>query len=225
MKQGHSCTRDRGKRKYSEDPATRAWFMIFVLMVCVGMMIYIDFNRRFWKALPQNPIAGRHWGNPDAQLKITQFLDFQSLEVVRGEQLIYQFFQKHPTSVFLQTRYFPQDEKSLLITTAVECANQHHQFRNYTARLFDRYFQWSGLPGVKSVLKTIAGETGIDQDEFKRCMASPDTLATIMVDKVYGESLFVRLAPSYFLNEQMVVGVDDLEKALQDWDEPLTQDE
>lgn len=225
MKKELSHKSDRGKRKHSEDPATRAWFMIFVLIVCVGIMIYIDFNRRLWNAPPPQPIAGRHWGNPDAQLKITQFLDFQSLEIVRGEQLIYRFFEKHPTGVFLQTRYFPQDDKSLLITTAVECANQQNKFRKYTARLFERYFQWSGLPGAMPVLKTIAGEIGIDKDEFKRCMASSKTLSTIMIDKVYGESLFVHSTPSYFLNEKMVVGVDALEKALQDWDEPLTQEE
>ena len=225
MNKESSHTNDRRQRKHPEDPATRAWFMIFVLIVCVGMMIYIDFNRRLWKAPPPQPIAGRHWGDPDAQLKITQFLDFQSLDVVRGEQLIYQFFQKHPAGVFLQTRYFPQDEKSLLIAIAVECANQQNKFRNYTSHLFDRYFQWSGLPGTTPVLKTIASEVGIDKNEFDRCMANSDTLSTIMVDKVYGESLFVRSTPSYFLNEKMVAGVDALEKALQDWDEPLTQDE
>ncbi len=216
---------DRLKKRPPVDPAARAWFMIFVLVLGVGIMIYIDFNRRIWNAPPEELLAGRYWGNPEAELKITQFLDFQSSDVVRGEIMIYEFMQKHPQGVFLQTRYFPQDDKSLLITIYAECANRQKRFRRFTSLLFDRYFQWSALSGVTPIMKIIAGDAGLDMDQLKVCVADQNTAAVITLDRVYGESLFVRSTPTYFLNGVMAVGVDELEKALKIWDEPLMQNE
>jgi hypothetical protein len=207
------------------DPAARAWFMIFVLLVCVGMMIFIDFNRRLWNAPAPKPIAGRDWGNPDAELKIIQFLDFESPEIVRGAEIISQFMRKHPQTVFLQTRYFPQEDKSILITRYEECANQQKKFRTFTTLLFERYYQWASLPGLAPILNTIASDAGLDKDQLKGCLASEQTTAVIAVDRIYGESMAVRSSPTYFLNGKMAVGVEALEKALKAWDEPLSQEE
>ncbi len=217
--------REPRKKHSVDDPGARAWFMIFVIIVCVGMMIFIDFNRRFWNAAPPEPIAGRDWGNPDAQLRIIQFLDFESGEIPRGQQILYEFMQKHPETVFLQTRYFPQDDKSLMITNYVECANRQKKFPYFTSLLFERYYQWAGLPGLEPILDAIAVDAGLDKDQMKVCVVSKETTAVVAVDRIYGESLSVRSVPTYFLNGKMVVGVEALEKALKAWDEPLSQEE
>ncbi len=213
------------KKRPESDPAARAWFMIFVFIVCVGMMIYIDFNRRFWNAPEPTPIAGRDWGSSDAQLKIVEFLDFESAEIIRGQEVLYEFMQKHPQTVSLQIRYFPQEDKSLSIIRYVQCASQQKKFRDFVALLFERYYQWSGLPGLIPILNTIAFDAGLNKDQLKICLVSQETTATIAVDRIYGESLAVRSSPTYFLNGKAAVGVEALEKALKSWDVLLLQEE
>ncbi len=225
LRQNKMVNPDHRRHRPLVDPAARAWFMIFVLIVGVGLMIFIDFNRRLWNAPAVEPIAGRNWGNPDADLKIIAFLDFESPEIVRGQYLLFEFMKKHPEAVFLQIRYFPEDDKSTLITRYEECANRQNKFRNFTVLLFERYYQWAGLPGLAPILNSIASDANLDRDQLKTCLSSQETTAAIAVDRIYGESMSVRSTPTYFLNGKMAVGVEVLEKELKAYDEPLSEDE
>lgn len=213
------------KKKPEIDPGARAWFMIFVVVSVVGMMIYIDFNRRFWNAPAPAPIAGRQWGDPDALLKIIEFLDFESPEIIRGQQMLYEFMQRHPENVSLQVRYFPQEDKSLSIIRYAECANQQNKFPDFIKLVFERDYQLSALPGLSPILNTIAADIGLDKDKLKACLTNRETTAVMAVDRIYGESLGVRSSPTYFFNGKIAVGVQALEKAMKDWDEILLHEE
>lgn len=217
--------RERIKRRPPVDPAARAWFMIFVLIILISLVMFIDYNRRIQTAIPDPPIPGRFWGNPEAEMHITQFWDLQNPEGVRGERLIEQYLTKYPDEIFFQTRYFPQDDKSLLITLYAECANRQKKFRPFIKLLFARQFQWMSLSSVTPMLKTIAEDAGTDLPRMAACAASQDAVATVTVDRVYGESLFVHTTPTYFLNGKMAEGVGEFEKALKDWENHLLDDQ
>lgn len=225
MSRERSPKNDSAKRRQEADPAARAWFMLFLLVFSVGLMIYVDFNRRLNRVVQEVPISGRFVGDPAAELRIIQFLDFQSSESVRGQNMIEEKIRKHPQGIFLQTRYFPQEEQSLLATIYAECANQQNKFKIFVDLLFERQFQWAGFSGTTPFLKAIANEAGLHAEQLKSCTTSKEATDTVLIDRVYGESLFVKTTPTYFLNSQMVVGVDDLEKALRIWEERLTEDE
>lgn len=217
--------RNLTKRRPPVDPAARAWFMIFILAVLLGLAMFIDYNRRVLTALPDAPIPGRFWGNPEAEMKITQFWDLQNPEAIRGERLIEKYLNQRPDEIFFQTRYFPQDDKSLLITLYAECANRQKKFRPFIKLLFLRQFQWMSLAGVTPILKTVASDAGIDMDKLSACVASQDAVATVTIDRVYGESLYVHSTPTYFLNGKMAEGVPAFEKALEDWNRKLSEEE
>ncbi|MCC6758685.1 MAG: thioredoxin domain-containing protein [Candidatus Omnitrophica bacterium] len=217
--------RERKKRRPPVDPAARAWFMIFVLIILISLAIYIDYQRRVQTATPDAPIPGRFWGDPKAELHITQFWDLANPEGVRGERLLEQYLTKYPDEIFFQTRYFPQDDKSLLITLYAECANRQKKFRPFLKLLFVRQFQWGSLASVSPILKTVATDAGLDVNKLSACVASQDAVATVTVDRVYGESLFVHTTPTYFLNGKMAEGVGEFDKALKEWESYFLDDE
>lgn len=217
--------RERKKRRPPVDPAARAWFMIFVLVILIALAIFIDYQRRVQTAAPDAPIPGRFWGNPEADLQITQFWDLSNPEGVRGERLLEEYLTKYPDEIFFQTRYFPQDDKSLLITLYAECANRQKKFRPFIKLLFVRQFQWGSLASVSPILKTVAADAGLDVKKLTACVASQDAVATVTVDRVYGESLFVHTTPTYFLNGKMAEGVGEFDKALKEWEENYLDDE
>jgi len=213
------------QRRPPVDPAARAWLMIFILVILVALVMFIDYNRRVRNAVPDAPIPGRFWGNPEAALQITQFWDLQNPEGVRGEQLLEQYLMKYPDEIFFQTRYYPQDDKSLLITLYAECANRQKKFRPFIKLLFVRQFQWMSLTSVTPILRTIAGDAGIDLKQLDACTISRDAIATLSLDRVYGESVFVHTTPTYFLNGKMAEGVPAFEKALKKWENHFLNDE
>ncbi len=217
--------RERKKRRPPVDPAARAWFMIFVLIILISLAIFIDYQRRVQTATPDAPIAGRFWGDLKAELHITQFWDLANPEGVRGERLLEQYLTKYPDEIFFQTRYFPQDDKSLLITLYAECANRQKKFRPFIKLLFVRQFQWGSLASVSPILKTVATDAGLDVNKLSACVASQDAVSAVTVDRVYGESLFVHTTPTYFLNGKMAEGVGEFDKALQEWENKFLDDE
>ena len=214
-----------GKRRPPVDPSARAWLMIFILVILVGLVMIVDYNRRVKTAIPDAPIPGRFWGNPEAETHITQFWDLQNPEGIRGEQLIEQYLMKYPDEIFFQTRYFPQDDKSLLITLYAECANRQKKFRPFIKLLFIRQFQWMHLTSVSPILKTIAADAGLDMNQVAACTVSQDAVASVSLDRVYGESVFVHTTPTYFINGKMSEGVAAFEKALKEWEKHFLYDE
>lgn len=213
------------KRPLTEDPASRAWFMIFLVLVGVGFLIFIDFNRRLWNPPPERPPSGRHWGNPEAELKITEFVDFQSGECARGQQILSEFISKHPAGVNLQTRFFPQEDRAVTLAQYAQCAAGQKKFHKFTEILYEKYFSLMSLTGFNPAMKEIIKETGLDPAAMQKCMDDPATMDIITDDRSLGESLFVRSTPSYILNGKLYPGVDELQKALKTWDIALTQDE
>ena len=207
------------------DPVVRAWFMVLVLISVVGTLMYIDYQRRALHDPFETPPPGRFAGNPNGELKITQFLDFKSPECGLGQRLIKEYMAKRPDEIFLQTRYFPQDEDSISAAVYAECANHQKAFWRFTDILFQSQSRWVNLPGEEAVLKAIVQEMGLDMKAFNQCVATTDPASDILVDRAYGESLFVRSTPSYFLNGKLIVGVDALRKAMRIWGQQVTDDD
>lgn len=202
---------------------SRAWLMVLALIVTVGFLMVVDFQRRSMQ--DEIPTPGRSHGNPEGRLKVTQFLDFMAPEGSRGLSVLKEYMKKWPDEIFLQTRYFPQDKESILPAVYAECANQQKKFWRFIDVLFERQFQWVSLPSMAPVFKTIAVDTGLDLKKLATCVAGDDAAAVVLLDRSYGESVFVHSTPSYLLNGKLVVGVEELKQALLKWDQELTEEE
>jgi len=209
------------------DPAvanSRAWSMVLILVIMIGILMLMDFQRRSQQEA--SPTPGRSHGNPQGKLKITQFLDFRAPECGRGLSVLKAYLEKWPEEIFLQTRYFPQDKDSILSAVYAECANQQKKFWPFINLLFERQFQWGNLPnGGAPVFKVIAADIGLDLKKLETCVAGQDAAAVVLFDHSYGESALVNGTPSYLLDGKLAVGVEELKTALFKWDQKLDEEE
>jgi len=53
-----------------------------------------------------------------------------------------------------------------------------------------------------------AGQSGLDADSFKTCMASPEAGAAVNASRANGQQLDVNSTPTVFVNGRRMVGAD-----------------
>lgn len=196
--------------------------MVFVVVIAVGVLMSIDYQRR----LKHDPFAtlppGRHLGNEKGEYRIVEFIDFLSPECSYGHKIIREFIAKYPQDVLTQARFFPHDDRSIAAAVHGQCASLQDKFWPFLDLLAERYYQWADLPAPSSVFKNYAADLKFDPKALDECLATEDPASVVLFDRALGESVSVRVSPSYLLNGQLVVGVDGLKKALERWDEELS---
>ncbi len=105
---------------------------------------------------------------------------------------------------------------------ASECALEQNKFWEMHDLLFQNQQQWSGNASHNDVFKTFAGQLGLDQPQFNECLDQKKHLGNVNKDYQEGLSKAVRGTPTFYLNDQLIVGAqptevftDALDKLLQ----------
>jgi protein-disulfide isomerase len=104
---------------------------------------------------------------------------------------------KYPTQVKLVVKNFPLAMHSFAKAAALAALAAHAQgkFLEYHQKLFANY---AGLNDTK--LQELAMETNLDEERFKKDMASPSLQAVIERDLNEGRKMGVRGIPAIFVN-------------------------
>lgn len=193
------------------------WLMVLILILGIAVLSIIDYHGRERRSPLNNPPPMRSSGGPDAIVKIVAFVDFRSLECGRGAEVLKEFISRHSLEdVALSVRYFPEVENNAIRSAVyVECMSRQNKFWEYQDLLFQKQFQWYDLPEPESVLKLLALEAGAGDQALEGCLADPKTRAVVLNEQAYGESLFIRSVPAYFVNGKMLEGVEPLSRELQ----------
>lgn len=133
-------------------------------------------------------LAGDHYkGNPDASVVVIEFSDFEcpfcrehSLEVqpvldeefVASGEILWVF--KHlPLSIH---------PHAPAAATAAECASDQGMFWEMHHLLFETVDRWAVDGATDSELVAIAGELGLDADQFATCFNSREALERVLAD-------------------------------------------
>jgi len=73
-------------------------------------------------------------------------------------------------------------------------------------RLFERQAEWSGKGNAGAIFKGYAEELGLDTVAFDECLDSGATRAQVEADAAEGSARGVSGTPTFFINEQPLVG-------------------
>lgn len=211
-------------KKEPMDPgAAQAWFMVFVVLLVVGLSTFVDYQRRKNHNPFVNPPVGRFRGPTDADYKIVQFFDFLVPDCYRGQEKISSFMAQYPEDVFTEVRFFPYDDQAISAAVFAECMARQQKFGPFMRILSERYFQWAELPASTAIFKEIAADLKADMKALNQCAQSEEASATVLYDRAYGEAQMIRSVPAYLMNGRLYVGNDRLEKVLARWDEELSR--
>ncbi|MXY36674.1 MAG: thioredoxin domain-containing protein [Dehalococcoidia bacterium] len=159
--------------------------------------------------LPTEMQNGTKLGSDDAPVKLVQFEDFQCPHCLTYTLNIEPFLVEEFVKAGLlqiEFRHYPVvGRESVTAAVASECAAEQNRMFEYANRLFAKQAESDFRPdqGVFSEenLVELAGELGLDTDEFVACQARPDALSPVARGQSAAQAYGFRGTPNFVIND------------------------
>ena len=187
---------------------------IFLLGMILGYLLRgMDFSGNAVSHVTSNGSV-KVIGKADAPITMVEFSDFQcplckqffdnSLPTIMKDyvqtgkvKLVYKEF---PLSIH------PQAPDAAL---AAECALEQNKFWEMHDQLFQNQTTWSGNAAHNDIFKQFAAKLGLNQQQFNDCLDTQKDVDNVNKDYQEGLSKSVRGTPTFYINDQIVVGAQD----------------
>ncbi len=190
---------------------------ILLIVACVavfGAMKY--FKAKAASQIQRVGLPQRAMGNPEAAVKIVEFIDFQCPACANGVKILHEYFDKYPGKMYLELRYFPlaMHQHGLLSARWGECAARQEKFWPFFDLLIDRQKEWSVMSDAVPSFSAIAKAVGLNQDRIDACLADSSVDEVIKKDVEEGQLRQISSTPTYLINHEMIVGTKSLKSKL-----------
>lgn len=171
-----------------------------------------DYLKAFY-AIPQQPINLPErpiWGNPKGKVTVVDFSDFQCPFCRRAAFTLKPYLKEFRDQVRLIYINYPLDNAcnpaidhpmhptSCLAAKAALCAFQRGKFWEYHDKIFEHQKSLSWATLIR-----LAGELGMTQEDFEKCMVSEETAKLLQEDIETGSHLEIHGTPSLYINGRL----------------------
>lgn len=150
-------------------------------------------------------------GDPEAQVTLVEFSDFQCPVCRSLHDVLRGMLPKYP-QVRVVFKDFPIDSLHPWARTAAlagRCAYQQDPKAFW--KVYDAIYDQQEVISASNAwsrMTDFAGESGLNPDTFKACMASREAAAAVDASRVNGQQLEVNSTPTVFVNGRRLVGAD-----------------
>ena len=190
-------------------------FTVVTFCIIVVIVFVIDFLLRLSRPPFEINDFSRSKGNPDAPIQVVEFVDFQCLQCAHGYRYLKKFMEEYPDEMFLSIKYYPLSELNSAISARyAHCASLQDKFWLYHDLLFEKQITWRTLENVEPYLKSLAKDVALDSAQLDQCVNDPKTQKAVFQDRILGDSHFVNITPTYFVNNEVFVGVEELKRKM-----------
>lgn len=145
-------------------------------------------------------------GNPDAELTMTVYADFQCPSCASEMQVIDRSWSRIRDDVQLVYRHFPLDthRHSFLAARYAEAAGRQGYFWEMHDQLFNNQPDWARLDSVRERFNSYAEELGLDMEQLQADLGDGAIRDKIVADQQSGIRAGVRATPTTFFNGRQV---------------------
>lgn len=145
-------------------------------------------------------------GNPDAELTMTVYADFQCPSCAAEMQVIGRSWSQIRDDVLLVFRHFPLDthRHSFLAARYAEAAGRQGRFWEMHDQLFNNQAAWAGLDSARERFDSYAEGLGLDMEQLQSDLEDGDIRDKIVADQQSGIRAGVRATPTTFFNGRQV---------------------
>lgn len=143
-------------------------------------------------------------GNPDAEVVLFEFSDFQCPYCAQATTEVEAFLQEHSSEVLFVYKHLPLTSihpQALPAALAAWAAGQQDQFWAFHDALFANQDRL-GDP----LYEEIAAELGLDMDQFERDRASESAQIAIARDLALAAEFQLRSTPTFIMNNLLIPG-------------------
>ncbi len=192
-------------------------FAVMIVVLVCFVAIYVV---KFFKNHPMGPgqsIPARATGNPQANIKIVEFMDYQCPACAKAAAMLKETLKSNSDKIYLQIKYYPLDKFHIHAIRAAryaECSARQGKFWPMHELLFEKQEQWREMINPDTIFEDIAKTAGLDMNKLNVCLGNAEVGDVILKDKQEGVAKGVQSTPTFFVNDKMVVGINALEQEL-----------
>jgi protein-disulfide isomerase len=150
-------------------------------------------------------------GDETSKVTLVEFSDFQCpLCKKYFDETYVKLFYKYGDRIHYVFKNFPITElhaNADIAAQAAFCAQDQDRFWEYHDALFNNQANWKEDPNF---LYIIAGTLQLDEEAFDSCLSSEKYKDAVQEDFQQGIALGVTGTPTFFINNQMVRGAQDI---------------
>ena len=185
-----------------------------LVAVLAGGVFLMKRGQPFSPALRLQEDLLKSKGPQNAPVEMIEYSDFQCPACQLAQAKLKKILAGHPEKIHLIFRHFPLSGHrwSPLAHQAAECAAQKGKFWEFHDKLYDNQQIWSSAPNAVEFFLQYAAELGMNMDLFAGCLNDRDIRQKVLADKKTGEALQINSTPTFFINQERLVGPFDLEQ-------------
>lgn len=160
-------------------------------------------------------------GLDEAPIKIVKFSDFECPACAAAAAPFKQIQQEFPEEVQIFYRHFPLPihKHAVIAAIAAEAAANQAKFWEMNELLFLTQKEWSDSGNPINHFIKLAEELGLDTSRFQEDLRSNELRQKVNKDKNYSGALGLNQTPTFFVNQEKVVGA----KSIEDWREIVAE--
>ena len=181
---------------------------IGLVLMALPVIAVTLFKQTHWAPILVTPLE-RQTGDPHASVVIVEYSDFQCPSCAAMQPIVHNFLDYYKGRIRLAYKYFPLTKihkNAMASAQAAECAARQHKFWPYQDRLFATQTAWAPLADPTTSFMAIAAEVQLNAVQFKACYSDPAAQAPIQADMREGEERQVNATPTFFVDEERLVG-------------------
>lgn len=202
--------------------------IIAILVVFVGLFIYHNTQKNKEtekpvttkssqvKESPLLQLASDDWvkGNPEAQVTLVEYLDFECEACGAYYPIVKQLEKEFEGKLKVVTRYFPLPghKNSMEAALAAQAAGEQGKFFEMHDLLFESQKEWGEKPlSNPDLFLPYAEKLGLDMKKFNEDRKKATTIARVDRNKKEADQLKLNGTPSFFLNGKAIKSPNTLE--------------
>ena len=149
----------------------------------------------------------------DSEIKIIVYMSPSSIQSRESLSVLEDLADKFGDKMLIAIKYYNTGGNDFLAATALECFHQQNEFLAGLKYAFAAQNEWTGSSQaqVKSRFKTFA-RNNVNYGQFNECFDSPATEQIVRNHFQESGELGVIGAPTFFVNNQILVGNYDLDE-------------
>src|SRR6266516_4205178 len=145
-------------------------------------------------------------GNPDAQVTLEEFGDFQCPPCGNFAGFAEELLKEYDSRLRLVFRNFPLEphEHAREAALAAEAAGLQGRFWEMHDVLYREQAAWSKAPNARELFESYAGTIGLNLEQFRKDMDGEKARERVDSDHALGDSLGIKLTPNLYINNHPV---------------------
>ena len=154
----------------------------------------------------------RQIGGDNAILEIYEFTDLACPACAMANEEIHQVLNAYGDKVRIHFRHFPLDMHKHARRAALyaDCAGEQGKFFQYADMLFKNQDDWEDSNDESVVFVAYAYKLGLDMEKMRSCLANPENMRRIELEKAEGRAKGVDVTPSFIINGKFRKGAGSI---------------